>query len=495
MTAEDAGRDETTAATRNAIKLGTSLLGTWGVAIVVRLLLPRYLGPERFGTLSFAEAFSTTFFVALGLGAEIYIRKQVAVRPEHASDFIGGTILLRVALSGVIVAVMAVVMNLTGQPAAVRYVVYLFAVALFFVHVNNTLAALLQAEGSVGGMSVLAVVTKVIWALGVLVGVVTGAGLWAFALAYLVSEVVETIVLFRLTKRHLNLVFRLDFRATYLMTLFSMPYYLNEFATTAYGKLDIALLAFLATRAEVGWYAAASAIAGLTLLATPLISWVLMPTFARAAARSRDELFLRIRRSTDLILSVAIPASLFTLLGADVLIQVIFGQAFAPAALALRILSGTFVVTYIAMVYAITLLMLERPWVLTGISLCALVVNVALNVMLVPWALSYFGAGGGGAGSGLAMLGTEVFAASAMALVVGPRAFDRRTFGVVVKSLGACALAVAVDRMALGLGWLRFGLSAIAYLVVVLWSGALNARQIWLVLRAAFPARAAPAQT
>ena len=52
-------------AVRNAAKLGGSLAVTWGIGLVVRLYLPRFLGPEHFGMLSFAEAFSTTAFVLL----------------------------------------------------------------------------------------------------------------------------------------------------------------------------------------------------------------------------------------------------------------------------------------------------------------------------------------------------------------------------------------------------------------------------------------------
>jgi len=477
--------DETLLATRNALKLGGSLFITWGVAIAMRLLLPRYLGPDRFGALSSADAFATTFFVALGLGVNVYVRKRVSVETSHASDFIGGTFVLRVALSAAIFAVMALVMGWSGQPAAVRAVVYLFALAQFFVHTNATLSALLHARGTVGGMSVLAVATKVGWAAGVALAVATGAGLWGFALAFLLPEAIESLALFALARRDAGLLFRVDTGATRATLLFSLPYFLNDFATSAYGKLDLALLAALGGPREAGWYAAASAIAGLTLLATPLIGWVLMPLLARAAARSEDELFARIRSSTSLILGVAIPAALLVCLGADLCVSVVFGEAFAPAALALRILAVTFVVTYVAIVQAISLLMLDHPWTLTGISVAGLAVNVGLNLLLIPPSLRHLGAGGGGAGCALAMLGTEVFVASAMISTVGRRAFDRGGLAVVVKSLAACAVAVVVDRLSAGLGWARLALDAAAYAACALATGAVNPREIADLLGAA----------
>jgi O-antigen/teichoic acid export membrane protein len=478
-------RNDSLLATRNALKLAGSLLGTWGIAMGMRFLLPRFLGPERFGALSFADAFASTFFVALGLGVDLYVRKRVSVDTRHASDFFGGTFALRALMSLGVVLAMALAMRALGRPIEVRRVVYVFALAQFFVTTNATLSAMLQAKGAVGGMSVLAVATKIVWAGGVLLAIAAGAGLWSFALAYLVSEGVESVVLFGLAARHMGLVFRIDVPATKVVLVFSLPYYLNTFATTAYGKLDVSVLAFLGNSVEVGFYSAAGAIAGLSLLMMPLIGWVLMPTLARAAARSHEELFLRIRSSSELILSVTIPVALFASLGADIGVRLLFGDAFAPATLALRILAPTFVVTYLAIVYAITLLMLDRAWTLTGISIGGLCINVALNLALVRPAMKLCGPGGGGAGCALSMLGTEVFVTAAMAVAVGRRAVGGKTLRMIAKSAGACALVIVVDRLLVALGPGRLVVDAALYLVLAVSTRALRLSDVSTALREA----------
>ena len=169
----------------------------------------------------------------------------------------------------------------------------------------------------------------------------------------------------------------------------------------------------LGSSREVGWYVAASAITGLTLLITPLIDWVLAPLFARGAARSRGDLYANIRQATEPILAVAIPAALFVSVGADLWLRLLFGHAFDSATLALRILAASSVIIYIAIVYAMTLIMLERAWTLTLISVAALIVNLLLNLLLIRRSMALFGEGGGGVGCALAALGTHVFAAGA----------------------------------------------------------------------------------
>ena len=472
-------------AIRNALKLGGSLLFTWGIALGMRLLFPRFLGPVRFGTLNFADGFTTAFFTLLGLGAEAYIRKEVAVRPSHASDFFGGTFVIRGAMTAALFGVMALILHLGGRSIEVQQVVFIYGAAQFFVTANATFSAMLHAKGNVGAMSVLAVVTKVVWAGGVLIGMATNAGLWAYAASYLASEAIESVVLYRLAQNHLGLVFRVDRPATKAMLIACIPYYLNLFATTAYGKLDVSLLEFMTSSQEVGWYGASNAIAGLTLLITPLIGWVLMPMFARAAARSREELNEQVRRSMELILTVAIPASLMINLGADFWVHMIFGDAFMAAVPALRVLATMFVLTYVAIVYAIVLIMLERAWTLTKISLLGLVVNVVLNLLFIRPAMAYFGPGGGGAGCALAMLGTEIFVTGCMMSLVGRGAFDRRSIVAIAKSLAAYAIVYAAHRAMAPIGHLRIIVDGVLYLVLVLATGALRLKEMYAVAREA----------
>ncbi|HEY8089349.1 MAG TPA: oligosaccharide flippase family protein [Polyangiaceae bacterium] len=467
------------AAVTNALKLGVSLAATLAIAVAVKLLMPRYLGPATFGTLSFADGLTATVFVTLGLGAESYVRKEVSVRPAHASDFLGGTLLLRVLISAVLFVVMTVVMRATGRSSDVRNLVYLFGAAQFFVSVNATLSALLHARGRVGGMSALAVATKVVWAGGVVAAIVYRTGLWGFAAAYLASESVESFVLFALARRHLGVVLRLDVLATRAMIVSSLPYFINGCATGAYAKLDVTLLGLLGTGQEVGWYVAASSITGLTLLITPLIDWVLAPVFARGANRSPEDLYARVQQATEPILAVAIPAALFVSVGADLWLRLLFGRAFEPATLSLRILAASSVVIYVAIVYAMTLIMLERAWTLTLVSVAGLLVNVLLNLLLIRRSAALFGAGGGGAGCALAALGTHVFAAGAMIAIVGRKALDRRTVRMVAKSLAACGAVIVVDRLASSLGLARIALDLVVYLAVVVATGALRMGEMW----------------
>ncbi len=477
-------------AIRNALKLGSSLVFTWGIALGIRLVIPRYLGPIRFGTLNFADGFTNAAFIVLGLGTDQYIRKEVSVRTDHASDFFGGVFSIRVLLTLFVFAVMAAVMKTSGRSSEVASVVFIYGAAQFFVMSNATFSAMLHAKGDVGAMSVLAVVTKIVWAVGLLAAMVTGAGLWAYAVSFLASESVETFVLYGLARKHLGLRFRIDGPAMKAMLLASLPFYVQGFAVTAYSKLDVSLLEFMTNTQEVGFYGAATALSSLTLLLSPLIGWVLTPMLARAAARSRDELFEQTRRALELIMTVAIPVSMLINLGAEFWIHFVFGQAFMPAATALRIQATMFVLTYVSMIYWTVVVMLDRTWALTLILFAGLVANVALNLVLIRPSVQHFGLGGGGAGAAMAMLGTEIVVVSLMMGLVGRAAFDRKNVATIVKSLLAFGVVILLDRALQQIAApLRLVADAVVYLGIVIATGALRVGEIVGVVRQALAER------
>jgi O-antigen/teichoic acid export membrane protein len=464
----DPAADEALDALRNAAKLGASLIATWTVALAVRMLLPRALGPEAFGAVSFAEAVAATAFVLVGVGADTYIRQQIPTRPAHASEFVGGVLLLRLALGVAVLGGVALLLHSLASPPEVRRVVYLCCGGQLAASMNGSLAALLHARGTVDGLSFANVAGKVLWAGGVLAGLASGHGLTAVGAAYLASELAKLAALLRLARRHLGLSLRADPAVTRAVLVASLPFYANAVATSAATRIDVPILAALVGDArEVGWYGAAWNLSSLALLVAPVIGWVIVPLLARARARSDEDLSRALARAVEAVLLLGIPASLFLALGADVWIAVMYGDAFAPAAPALRILAPVFVFTYVASVSGACLNVLGRGWTTTLVSVVGLVVNPALNVWLVPAGARWLAGGGGaGAGAAVATMVSEGVVAALLTGLLGARAFDRRTIDLCARTLLVCAAVVAIHGALAPLGAARLAADAAAYVLL-----------------------------
>lgn len=483
--ASDAGatRRDTAVALRNALKLGGSLIATWAVALLVRLYLPRHLGPELLGVLSFAEGFTAAFFVVLTMGVEMYIQKEIPVRPEHASDFFGGIVAVRLVASAFVFAAMAVVMGLSHRPAAVQTVVLLFGLAHLVMSINASFAALLHASREVSGLAVVNIASKVLWGLGIGLALLLRLGLPGIASALLCAEVLRMAALVVLVRRHLALRVRLDLAAVKVVILASLPFYVNQMAFTIYAKVDVTLLTLLSSDAEVGYYGSAANLAGLALLLSPLVTSVLLPLLSRAARRSPEEMYSILQRAIEVVLLAVLPVSLLMGVGADVWTATLFGPAFTPATTSLRILSPIFVLTYVAMISASCLVLLGRAWTVAGISLAALALSPALHVLLISWGKGALGPGGAGVGAATTLLVTEASVTTALTIAVGRRSFSRATALSIGKAVLSAAIVVAVDLALRPLGPARLAVDMALYVLLLFALGAVRPGEIVELVR------------
>ena len=494
--ADDAGAADVRVAVRSAMVLNAALVATWAVASLVRFFLSRHLGPELFGVYRAADAQTTVWYMLLSFGMETYIQKEIPVRPQHATDFLGGVVVARALLSVVVLSGLAALLWMKGVPTPRSALLLTFCAGYAVMSMNATLAALLHASRQVGGLSVMNVVTKIVWGVGILVAVLLRLPLAGLAGAMAVSEVGKCVVLALLVRKHLGARWRVDFGAIKRVFAISLPFYVNGVAITVYGNVDTIVLSWLSSDAEVGYYSAAQNIAGLSMFISPLIGWVLMPLLSRAGARSSDEMYALFLRALELVITLIAPVVAMVGLGADVWVTRLSGGDYGPAALALRILAPMFVLTYLATIAATTLNIQGRSWTVTIVSCGSLFASAALDTFLVPRAWHWLGIGGAGAGAAFSLTLTEAAVSMTFLIVLGRRAFDRRSLAAIAKSFLICALVAAFDHFLRPLTWSRLMLDALAFGVLAIVTGTVRLDEVRALvgdqLRAKVGRRSAP---
>ena len=454
-------------ALRNAAKLGLSLTATWALAIIVRIQLPRHLGPEAFGHFNFAESFAAAFFVFISFGIETYVQKEISVRPQHASDFYGGVVVVRTVVGTILFGVMAVTLLVTDRPSYLQTLVLVCAVTQYLMSLSQFFSAMLRASTNVGVLATVNVASKLLWAVGIAVGIYMGASLIVLAIPALVAELVRAIVLWRNARKVIGIKWRFDVVETKKVMIASLPYFGNAVAITLVNRIDVSMLEFIAPGAEVGWYGAANSFASLAMLLSPLLGWILMPLLARAKRRSTDEFFSVLRRALEGFMVLTIPMTLVITLGAKFWITVAFGEAFAPAALSLQILAPMFVATYACSVLSIGIILIDRPWLVTAVSVAGIVLQPILTLSIVG-TMKGLGPGGAGAAAAIGVVGMEVTMMIALLWAMGRVAVDRRNITAVVKSILVALAILPLDHMLRQFGPIRLAIDLFAYAILAL---------------------------
>lgn len=456
---EHAARKDVATAMRNAVKLGLSLMATWAVALGVRFILPRFLGPERFGQYTWAESTAALAFIFAGLGLNTYIQREVSVKPSHASDFFGGVLVARLTVMALLfLSLYGYALGVERDPE-VHLAVVVFGLTQALIVTNESLAALLQASTKVGKLAVANVAAKLVWGVGVVAVVQVTHRYPLLALPMFLSELLKAMVLWPSVRKEVGLELRVDAKITKAVLITCIPFFVNTISYTMGNKLDVALLKSLATDAtkgveeaaqaakvEVGLYGAAQNLASLAMLLAPLESWVITPLLTRALKRSEDEFFAILRRAVEGILVVAIPATMMISLGAPFWVRLTTGSKYLDAAAALQQLAPSFVFTYAAVLFATALIIMKRSWSVTLISLSRLMLQPILMWLVVPWAHKKLGVGGAGIGDAFCFTFLELYVSVVFLATLGRRAIDKRLVFALVASLAAYAAAYGTHK-------------------------------------------------
>ena len=377
-------------------------------------VMARELGEARFGIFIFALAYLGIVITPVGLGMDPYLLRVVAADRARAPWHFLNIVALKLVVGIPVVLLSLLALWPLGYGPLERATVALLSVSVLLEIVGRSFHALFNAVERGELLAVCVIAQRVATAgLGIAV-LAAGGGLLAVAAVFAFGSALQVVLATILVHRFVPLARApLGPAAWRAITRRSFPFAAQDVFTVLLFRLDTVLLSLIATEAAVGRYGAAYRL----LDATLFISWSLNGAFAA--------MYVYLGRDTEptlggvygrslkfgLILLVPIAVTLGIL--AEPICVAFFGQEFRSAAPALRLLAP--VVVLLGLVTLSTTMIVSRrpPGVVARMTAVMVVVNIALNVALIP---PYEDRG-----AALAMLATELPLA-AIVLILAHRA-------------------------------------------------------------------------
>ena len=471
---------EISLAVRNAAKLMASFVVTFGVAFVVRFWIPRFLGPEDFGRLHFSEQFAMTLFFIVTFGTDVYIRKEVAQRPDHASDFFGGLLLFRLCLSALVGVIIAVALSQMNKEPIVWRLVYTFSLGQMLFVFNTTLGAVLEARGTISALAMVNAVVKVLWGIGCAGGLLMGMGPMAIAVSFLIGEMLKVPVLYSAARRNVGLRMEFHMAGFKAIIIASLPYCLNYVALGIYSKIGVTVLSALTNDKEVGWFGAATNITFIIFLFIPILRSILMPMGARLAKESTDMVNKTLLATTRIMLMVTVPIAVMLSLNASFIIEKIYTDSFLPASASLRIISPLVPISFLCTISGVYLIQVGNIWRVARISIIALLFNIGLNAILIAPIHRYFGDGGGGIATAIAVVITESLVVTLYFLIIRKRILTggRPIAWLVFRLILSCGVLTGIHQFIGGKGFITIFIEILAYIIIGLIAGVLPINEL-----------------
>ncbi|MFY9269573.1 MAG: flippase [Candidatus Manganitrophaceae bacterium] len=378
--------------------LQNSILRVGGYAVgaaihfAVIVLVARYLGAERFGYFAFILALVGVFQLVVDMGIRNILIRDIAVDQAGFAEKLGVAQTLFWILSPISMGLIVLAAHSFSLPEEARQSTYLAGLATIVTFHSLAFSAVLRAfeemEWDILGfvlhkfllIGLIWPVTHTDWGMR---GVV-GAMLAANACQYLYYRGWVTV-------RHGRVRPSRDLRRGWKLFRESFPLGMAEVLRRLTWQADKLLLASLGTPVAVGLFSAAYKFLEAMNPFTVNLTLPLFPVFSRLARESSMKLFKAYRQSIKFLYAMGTPLAVLLFVFADRIVLLFFGEAYREAGGVLRILAPTVVFLLPTSIYGYLFVALGHQKMYTICVTLSLLVNVVLDLLLIP-RFGYFGA-------------------------------------------------------------------------------------------------------
>ncbi len=360
------------------------------LGVVVTALVARTLGSVYYGQW-------TTIFVVLGLvgylasfGMEKVVLREAAADPEREQEWFGAMMFVRLSLlaPAIAVSLLAVLALQRSQQMLIAGLILVATMPfdgigmfglVFQLRVNNKVPMLVLTLRSV------------LWATAVALIFWQGGGMIALAIGMAVTNAVGSVVQASAALRVLPRWPRPSRKRLRQLVSVGIPLGISGVLIISYARIDQLIVFSIAGSRAAGLYGAAYGLLEQSHFVPISVLTTLTPIIAASWRVDRERMLRVVRLGAELMAVASLGALAFASVAAAQLIRLIFGPGFLAAAPALPVLTGAFVFICFGYLNGSLLTVLGLQGRLLRISLLALGVNVAGNLILVP-AFGFMGA-------------------------------------------------------------------------------------------------------
>lgn len=357
-----------------------------GVGLFVGVWIARYLGPDQFGLLNFALAFTGLFGAIAALGLQGIVVRDIVRDPESARLTLGTAAVLQL-IGGLLsyLLILGAIAYLRPDDALARSIVAILgsitllqagqiAVYWFESQVQSKYTVWVQN----GAFLVFAAIK---------VGLIfQQAPLIAFVWAMLAEAVVVALILLIVMGWRGPALSSLRISVERGVTLLgdSWPLILSAIAVTVYMKIDQLMLGQMIGDEAVGIYSAAVRISEVWYFIPMVIVASVFPAILEAKKRSETQYYALLQRLYDLMVIISVSVAVPMTFLATPIVTLLFGEAYSESGpvLAIHIWASVFV--FLGVASSKWFLTENRQMLSLQRTVLGAIANVVLNLWLIP---------------------------------------------------------------------------------------------------------------
>jgi O-antigen/teichoic acid export membrane protein len=404
-------------AERKVLKNSFGGILTLGVGSLLQLitfsLLARHLGTLEFGQYSYITAFAGAFQLFAEMGLTLVLVRDITLDKENVKKYMGEVLPLLWVLAFGTLVLMLLATRVLGLESRLLPPLYLAGIATVVTIQPNIYIAVFRAFEHMEINYLGSILQKVLF-LGFIYWLVLRDHGDAFA-----RKLIDT---FWSTSTEVSLPLVSTFLALlmanvlvwflyYLIAIWKYGRFkpginlkycislLKEAVPLGFGgilrkitwQIDTLILGILDTAVSVAFYSSAYKLLAALNMIPQVLAMPMFPYLTRVAEGSQEAFVEAYRKSLKFMWILSLPIAIGTTVLADRFILIVFGATYGGAAIALKILIWSSIFLFLSSQYRHVFTILRKQQLYTYLIVLSLVVNIGLDLALIPL-FSYVGA-------------------------------------------------------------------------------------------------------
>ena len=379
---------------RNTLALVASQFVTTPVSMVVNALLARRLGASNFGAVYLATTVLTLAFLFVEWGGTTQVAAEVARDRATAPRVFGTGLVLRILFAAIALLAIPQFGEWMHYEPPVRLALMLCGFQMALQSIGTLCSSVVRGFEKLHWHAVATVSGSLTNAALVATAVLSGGGLQAALTAQVIGAAIMTVVQLWFVLRLRIGRPQVDGAAMRALLGGGFGFVVLEIVAKLQPYIDATFLSKLAPPEALGWYSAATRITGVLIFPATTLTFALYPTLARLWLTDRPTCDAMVRLALRFVTLLGILAGTGTVIFAPLIVELIYGDdAYAPAASTLSVLSAYVLLVYTSIIVGTFLVVCGRQWKWALAQSFCVVVSMALDPILIPWAQQRFANG------------------------------------------------------------------------------------------------------
>jgi O-antigen/teichoic acid export membrane protein len=393
---------------KNVAVLFARQVVTWMSTVLLLLFLPSRLGPVNYGKFYLGQMIVGIFSLLIDFGGHYSITKAVSRNRENIGHIIVDSLGIRSLLWLVSFITVNLYGFLIGYDVTTKTIIFIFSVGMTWTGARTVFWCCYQGFEMMKYPAYSTIAESMFISLVGVAALVLGVGPVGFTVITVLGTLLNFFVCVKFSHYLTQFFPRVNWRASLALLKEGFPYFLNSVFSVIYYRIDAVMLSLMTPAIVVGWYGASYRFFDSLMFVPSIFTISIFPVLSRMWGENKMSIGRSVQKSLDFMLILGIPISVGIFSFSEEIIRIFYGlRGYQQSILLLRIFAVGMLLVYVDNMLGTALLASDKQRKLSVLAFCAIIVNVGLNYVLIPYTQIHYK--NGGIGSAVATVVTEFF--------------------------------------------------------------------------------------